>query len=282
MSMDRRTFLKVAGISSILGFGAELASATHPTWQPALRPDQMDRNKDALLAKRWAMVVDMSKFKTEEDFTKTIAACHSIHNVPDFRKADGSVDKKLEIKWIWKTTYEKAFPGMEERSYQSEHVKDMPFMVLCNHCTNPPCVRVCPTKATYKLETGITMQDMHRCIGCRFCMAACPYGARSFNWIDPRKAANLDTAKGGKVNAEYPTRTKGVVEKCTFCTERLAIGKMPACVEAAPKGALLFGDLDDANSEIRKIVANKLTLRRKPELGTGPAIYYLIGGGDHA
>jgi molybdopterin-containing oxidoreductase family iron-sulfur binding subunit len=242
----------------------------------------MDRNKDALLAKRWAMVVDMSKFKTEEDFTKTIAACHSIHNVPDFRKADGSVDKKLEIKWIWKTTYEKAFPGMEERSYQSEHVKDMPFMVLCNHCTNPPCVRVCPTKATYKLETGITMQDMHRCIGCRFCMAACPYGARSFNWIDPRKAANLDTAKGGKVNAEYPTRTKGVVEKCTFCTERLAIGKMPACVEAAPKGALLFGDLDDANSEIRKIVANKLTLRRKPELGTGPAIYYLIGGGDHA
>jgi len=282
MSMDRRQFLKVAGISSILGFGASAASATHPTWQPSLRPDQMDRNKDSLWAKRWAMVVDMSKFKTDGDFQKTIAACHSIHNVPDFRKPDGSVDRKLEIKWIWKSTYEKSFPGMEEGKYQSEHVKDMPFMLLCNHCTNPACVRVCPTKATYKLETGITMQDMHRCIGCRFCMAACPYGARSFNWVDPRKAANLDPVKGGKVNAEYPTRTKGVVEKCTFCTERLAVGKMPACVEAAPKGALLFGDLDDPNSEIRKIVANKLTIRRKPELGTGPAVYYLIGGGEHA
>jgi molybdopterin-containing oxidoreductase family iron-sulfur binding subunit len=282
MSMDRRKFLKVAGISSILGFGASVASATHPTWQPALRPDQMDRNKEALTAKRWAMVVDMTKFKTAEDFQKTISACHTIHNVPDFRKPDGTVDKKFEIKWIWNTTFEKAFPGMEERKYQSEHVKDMPFMVLCNHCTNPPCVRVCPTKATYKLATGITMQDMHRCIGCRFCMAACPYGARSFNWVDPRRAANLDTMKGGKVNGEYPTRTKGVVEKCTFCTERLAVGKMPACVEAAPKGALLFGDLEDPNSEIRQIVANKLTIRRKPDLGTGPAVYYLIGGGEHA
>src|SRR5512145_2854051 len=102
MSMDRRKFLKVAGISSILGFGASMASATHPTWQPALRPEQMDRNKEALRAKRWAMVVDMSKFKSEEDFQKTITACHSIHNVPDFRKPDGSPDRKFEIKWIWK------------------------------------------------------------------------------------------------------------------------------------------------------------------------------------
>ena len=281
MSMDRRQFLKYSGIASILGFGASVASATNLITGKQLLPPQVDMNKEALRAKRWAMVVDMSKFRTDEDFQKTISACHTIHNVPDFRKPDGSVDKKFEIKWIWKAAYERSFPG-QENPYMSEHVKDMPFMVLCNHCTNPPCVRVCPTKATYKLADGITMQDMHRCIGCRFCMAACPYGSRSFNWVDPRKAANLDPAKGGKVNAEYPTRTKGVVEKCTFCTERLAVGKMPACVEAAPKGALLFGDLDDPNSEIRKIVANKLTIRRKPELGTGPAVYYLIGGGEHA
>jgi len=281
MSMDRRQFLKYSGIASILGFGASVASATNLITGKQLLPPQVDMNKDALIAKRWAMVVDMSKFRTDEDFQKTITACHSIHNVPDFRKPDGSVDKKFEVKWIWKSTYEKAFPGMES-SYQSEHVKDMPFMLLCNHCTNPACVRVCPTKATYKLKDGITMQDMHRCIGCRFCMAACPYGARSFNWIDPRRAANLDPARGGKVNPEYPTRTKGVVEKCTFCTERLAVGKIPACVEAAPKGALIFGDLEDPNSEIRKIVENRLTIRRKPELGTGPAIYYLIGGEEHA
>jgi Fe-S-cluster-containing dehydrogenase component len=281
MSMDRRQFLKYSGIASILGFGASAASATNLITGKQLLPPQVDMNKEALRAKRWAMVVDMSKFRTDEDFQRTISACHTIHNVPDFRKPDGTVDRKFEIKWIWKAPYERSFPG-QENPYMSEHVKDMPFMVLCNHCTNPPCVRVCPTKATYKLADGITMQDMHRCIGCRFCMAACPYGSRSFNWVDPRRAANLDPAKGGKVNSEYPTRTKGVVEKCTFCTERLAVGKMPACVEAAPKGALLFGDLEDPNSEVRKIVANRLTIRRKPDLGTGPAVYYLIGGEEHA
>jgi molybdopterin-containing oxidoreductase family iron-sulfur binding subunit len=276
MSMDRRRFLKISGISSILGLGASVASATHPIWMKGLEPPQVEKNKETLTAKRWAMVVDMSKFKTGEDFRKTIAACHTTHNVPDFRTADGAVDKKLEIKWIWSVAYERAFPGQENK-YMSEHVKDMPFMVLCNHCDNPSCVRVCPTKATFKYKDGVTMQDMHRCIGCRFCMAACPYGARSFNWVDPRKALKPEA-----VNKEYPTRTRGVVEKCTFCTERLAVGKMPACVEAAPKGGLLFGDLEDPNSEVRKIVETRLTIRRKPELGTGPAIYYLIGGSDHA
>jgi Fe-S-cluster-containing dehydrogenase component len=276
MSMDRRQFLKVAGISSILSFGASVANATHPIWVNDLSADQVSPNPDALKAKRWAMVVDMSKFKTDEEIRKTITACNRTHNIPDWRKPDGSVDTGHEIKWIWETSYEHAFPGQENK-YMDERVKDMPFMVLCNHCESPPCVRVCPTKATFKLPDGITMQDMHRCIGCRFCMAACPYGSRSFNWLDPRKVL-----KPEDINKEYPTRTKGVVEKCTFCTERLAFGKLPACVEAAPKGALIFGDLEDTNSEIRKIVTEKLTIRRKPELGTGPAVYYLIGGGDHA
>jgi Fe-S-cluster-containing dehydrogenase component len=274
MSMDRRQFLKIAGISSVLGLGATAASATHNIWTKSLSPEQVDKNKDALIAKRWAMVVDMSKFKSEEDFKKVIDACHLTHNVPDFRNADGSVDRKNEIKWIWEEPYERAFPGQDNK-YMSEHIKDTPFVVACNHCDNPPCVRVCPTQATFKLPDGITMQDMHRCIGCRFCMAACPYGSRSFNWRDPRPAIK-------KENMEYPTRTKGVVEKCTFCTERLAVGKLPACVEAAPKGGLLFGDLEDPNSEIRKIVTNQYTIRRKSDLGTGPAIYYIIGGSDHA
>jgi len=278
MSMDRRKFLKVAGISSILGFGASAASARNYAGQKGLVPPQVDANKDALTAKRWAMVVDMSKFKTDEDYKKVISACHTTHNVPDFRNADGSVDRKMEIKWIWKAPYERTFPGQDNK-YMSEHMKDMPFLVLCNHCDNPPCVRVCPTKATFKLQDGITMQDMHRCIGCRFCMAACPYGSRSFNWVDPRTASNL---KPDVPNREYPTRSKGVVEKCTFCSERLQAGKLPACVEAAPAGGILFGDMEDPNSDVRKIVTNKYTIRRKPDLGTGPAVYYLIGGGDHA
>ncbi len=278
MSMDRRQFLKYSGIASILGFSASISSAKNLITDKQLLPPQVDKNKEALSAKRWAMVVDMSKFKTDDDFKKVFDACHTMHNVPDFRKPDGSVDKKNEIKWIWKAAYERAFPGQDNK-YMSEHIKEMPFIVACNHCDNPACVRVCPTKATYKMPDGITMQDMHRCIGCRFCMAACPYGSRSFNWVDPRLASNF---KAGLPNKEYPTRTKGVVEKCTFCTERLSVGKLPACVETAPKGAMLFGDIEDPNSEVRKIVTSKLTIRRKPDLGTGPAIYYIVGGGDHA
>jgi len=267
MSMDRRQFLKLAGISSILGLGASVATAANPSLFKGLEPPQVETNKEALTAKHWAMVVDMSKFKTEEDIQRTVTACHSIHNVPDF----GNI--KDEIKWIWKETYEHAFPGQDNK-FMDEKLKEMPFLVLCNHCERPACVRVCPTKATFKRPDGIVMMDMHRCIGCRFCMAACPYGARSFNWRDPRPFIKTE-------NKEYPTRTKGVVEKCTFCTERLAKGQQPACVEAA-KGGLIFGDLDDKNSEVRKIVETRYTIRRKPDLGTEPSVYYLIGGNEHA
>jgi Fe-S-cluster-containing dehydrogenase component len=114
----------------------------------------------ALTAKRWAMVVDVSKLKTEDDYKKITDACHRVHNVPDLG------NPKDEIKWIWKETYEHTFPG-QEHEYLTEGVKHKPFLLLCNHCDNPPCVRVCPTKATFKRKDGIVMMDMHRCIGCR-------------------------------------------------------------------------------------------------------------------
>ena len=122
------------------------------------------------------------------------------------------------------------------------------------------------------------MMDQHRCIGCRFCMAACPYGARSFNWGDPRKAPK-ELNPDFPANLEYPTRSKGVVEKCTFCAERIAKGQLPACVEAAnavKPHTLVFGDLDDPASGIRKTLREHFTIRRKPELGSGPNVYYII------
>ncbi|MBA4348839.1 MAG: 4Fe-4S ferredoxin [Thermodesulfovibrio sp.] len=265
--MKRREFLKIAGISTILGLGG--MSVVNELRKGSLEAAQYAPDPKTMAAKRWAMVIDMKKFKTADDYQKCVDVCHSVHNVPDIP------DPKREIKWLWPEMFVHAFPAQEDL-YLSEHYKHMPFLVTCNHCANPPCVRVCPTKATFKrMSDGIVMMDMHRCIGCRFCMAACPYGARSFNWQDPRPFIKRE------LNPEFPTRMKGVVEKCTFCYERLAKGLMPACVEAS-NGALIFGDVTEPNSEIRKVLNSNFTIRRRPELGTGPSVYYIIGGNEHA
>ncbi len=258
MSVSRREFLKKIGSSAIIGLGG--ISAVEVLLPGQFEASQLSRDPKALTGKRWGMVIDMVKLD-EQTMKNCIDVCHRIHNVPDLN------NPKEEIKWIWPETFEHAFPG-QEHVYMGEDIKHMHFLVLCNQCDSPPCVRVCPTKATFKRKDGIVMMDMHRCIGCRFCMAACPFGARSFNWRDPRPFIKEE-------NKEYPTRMKGVVEKCTFCYERLAVGLKPACVEAS-KGALIFGDLEDPGSEIRRVLRTHYTIRRKSELGTQPSIYYII------
>jgi Fe-S-cluster-containing dehydrogenase component len=267
MSMDRREFLKIAGITTLSGIGAVAGLTGFGLSRNAVEASDFEPSPDALIGKRWGFVVDMSKFKSDEDYQRVKHACHSIHNVPDFG------NPKDEIKWIWTDTYEHVFPGHEDK-YMAEAMRDMPFMVLCNHCDNPPCVRVCPTKATFKRKDGIVMMDMHRCIGCRFCMAACPFGARSFNFRDPRPFIKEE-------NPEFPTRTKGVVEKCTLCYERLAKGLKPACAEKS-NGGIVFGDLEDPNSEVRQLISKHYTIRRRTELGTQPSIYYIVGGNENA
>ncbi len=214
--------------------------------------------------KRLAMVVDPAKCAVAGDCTDCITACNTAHNVPQI------LDPNHEIKWIWEEDYEHAFATVGESEFATGGLKELPIVVMCNHCGNPPCTRVCPTQATWKRESdGIVMYDMHRCIGCRFCMAACPFGARSFNFEDPRPYIQSQTT-------DFPTRTKGVVEKCNFCEERLARGEIPACVEACKQQALAFGDLEDPNSEVRKLLAEHYTVRRKPQLGTQPQVYYIV------
>ena len=258
MNNSRRSFLKVAGLSVFaLSSGvAGLANAAQ------VAPGRYERDANALHAKRWAMVIDTRAFKSAEEYKPIIEACHSFHNVP-------KIPGKQEVKWMWLDNYDHAFPD-DLSEHQKPSLLQAQFPLLCNHCTNPPCVRVCPTQATYKMEDGIVAMDYHRCIGCRFCMAGCPYGARSFNFVDPRKYLSDPVP-----NPTFPTRMIGVVEKCTFCAERLAVGKMPACVEASG-GRILFGDLDDHSSSVRKALADNFSIRRKPNLGTQPGVYYLI------
>ena len=149
-------------------------------------------------------------------------------------------------------------------------MKNGPALLLCNHCDSPPCVSVCPTGATWKRESdGIVMMDWHRCIGCRYCMAACPYGSRSFNWRDPRPSIR-------EITADFPTRTRGVVEKCNFCEERLAKGEPPACVKACPVNAMTFGDAHDPASQVRRLLEANYSIRRRPSLGTKPQVFYLV------
>ncbi|PKN47708.1 MAG: 4Fe-4S ferredoxin [Deltaproteobacteria bacterium HGW-Deltaproteobacteria-20] len=213
---------------------------------------------------RWAMVVDLRKCAEHEDCRACTDACHKKHNVPDF--GDNILH---EIKWIWKEhKFDHVFPSYLNHPLPAR-VGKKPVLVLCNHCDNPPCVRVCPTKATWRREDGIVMMDWHRCIGCRYCVVACPYGSRSFNWVNPRPHVK-------EITNGFPTRMKGVVEKCTLCEERILHNRLPACVEACPHGALVFGNLEDPNSEVAKIVATEFTIRRKPDLGTEPEVYYVV------
>ena len=261
MEDSRRRFLKLAGISA-LGLTTKPVLNAFAVEHGEKTEVEIKKGEDALKAKQWAMVIDTHKLESAEDIEPIIEACHRAHNVPELN------NKRHEIKWIWEEHYHNAFPGKAQQ-FMDERVEHLPFLVLCNHCENPPCCRACPTKATFKRESdGIVLMDFHRCIGCRFCMAACPYGSRSFNFRDPRPFIK-------EQNKEFPTRMKGVVEKCNFCAERLAVGKIPACVEVS-NGAIAFGDLYDPESEVRELLRTNYTIRRKQNLGTEPSVYYIV------
>ena len=144
--------------------------------------------------------------------------------------------------------------------------------VNCQHCENPACVKVCPVGATYKREEdGVVIQDYDKCIGCRMCMAACPYtGVRLFNWDEPKY--DLDFAMG---DVDVPTHQKHTVEKCTLCAHRLAKGEEPACVEVCPGRARHFGDFNDPNSEVSQLLLKRAHFQLLPEKETNPSVYYL-------
>jgi molybdopterin-containing oxidoreductase family iron-sulfur binding subunit len=281
MDKQRRKFLKIAGATALAGIGAPVVvkltsspafASSSEHGEPAAHAAPVDSHNTeghgteaAPTGVRLGMVIDMRKLYGRPDLMdKATAACHKVHNVPDIG------NKKDEIKWIWRTPFENGF--IEQSAYHlSKLTKENDFLVLCNHCDEPPCVRVCPTKATFKMEkNGVVAMDYHRCIGCRFCMMGCPYGARSFNWMEPRPYIK-------EYNVDFPSRMRGVVEKCNFCSERLALGQEPACLEAVSEvGAIVFGDLNDPNSEIRQVLDQEYTIQRNPSLGTKPSVFYIV------
>ena len=264
MNENRRSFLKkAAGAALGIGCGVPFQSAAARVLQ------ENDTGQDASTT-QWAMVVDTQKCLRQEVRQACSEACRRAHNLPDLP------DSEHEIKWIWTEQYQHVFPD-QTHPHDAPSVREKPVLAMCNHCAKPPCVKVCPTRATWRREDGLVMMDMHRCIGCRYCMAACPYGSRSFNWQDPRPYIQKDE-KGW---SDYPTRSAGVVEKCTFCAERIRDGRQPACVEAAnevpgAEGALTFGNLADPGSQVSRILQREHTICRRVSLGAGPNVYYIV------
>ena len=189
----------------------------------------------------------------------------------------------------------------EEGEFPNTRISFMPRP--CMHCDNAPCVKVCPTGARYKREDGLVATDVDKCIGCRYCAAACPYGVNYFNWKDPRARYYLDwsapeTAKalapvtGGAVppyqnpDLERPYgkeqrriagggKRQGVIEKCTFCVQRVEKGLKPACVANCHVWALEFGDLDDPKSAVSRLLQAKRSMRLREEFGTEPRVHYV-------
>lgn len=146
--------------------------------------------------------------------------------------------------------------------------------VQCQQCDNPPCVSVCPVEATWKEADGLVVVDYNWCIGCRYCEAACPYHARRFNWKKPEVPANEINPTQGYLSNRI--RPQGVMEKCTFCLHRVREGRLPACLEACPTGARVFGNILDPKSEIRWVIDNKRVFVLKEELGTKPSFFYFF------
>ncbi len=276
MDESRRSFLKIAG-ASVVGAGCcvPVLSAL------ARSPGGGHGGREPGEEHRWALVVETAKCQAKNGCRACTEVCHGEHNVPTI--PNQGANQRHQVEWIWPVPYHNAFPEQQHHEFDKEPGENDPVVVLCNHCKNPPCVRVCPTQATFKRQRdGIVLMDMHRCIGCRYCMAACPYGARSFNFLDPSAYIN-----DGKPHDRFPQRTKGVVEKCNFCAELLAkqlSGPKPQtpepyCVKAcreAGHDALHFGDLYDDSSSVRKLLESQHTIRRKPNLGTMPSVFYIL------
>ncbi len=153
------------------------------------------------------------------------------------------------------------------------NVRKIFLPMLCMHCENPPCEAVCPTGATFKRADGIVDIDRNICVGCRYCMQACPYEARYYH----AKERFYFDGQGPTEFEEFHSqdRPTGVVMKCNFCAHRLERGQLPSCVATCPTNARTFGDLDDPNSDVRRLIKERGGQPLHPELGTGPSVYYL-------
>ncbi len=208
---------------------------------------------------KWAMVIDV---KACVGCRKCVYACVKENNIG--RNSGFTyiqvLENELGTMEIESSTLEYRKGGDPGRWYQP---------VQCMHCAKPTCVYGCPVKATWKEPDGIVVVDYDKCISCRNCIVTCPYSARHNNWVDPFVPEN-------EINPKVPLEAKaGVIEKCTFCVQRVRVGLPTRCTEVCPVGARTFGDLNDPNSAVSELIKTRRVFRMKEELGTEPMIWYV-------
>ncbi len=232
INTQRRDFLKTSiGAAAVaIAPGMMLYGAAH------------GKTEAASSKVRWGMLVDTTQCK--QGCNDCVSACNKENGLSGGTKATDS-------QWIRKIEIKDISSGIQT---------SLPMM--CQHCEHPPCVDVCPTTASFKRADGIVLVDRHRCIGCRYCMMACPYKARSFVH-EPLENQNPDVPRG-----------KGTVEACNLCVHRIDNGQIPACAEACQNKAILFGDLNDTNSEIYKKVRSVASTQIRADLQLNPGIRY--------
>jgi len=225
----------------ILATGAAIALAPGLT---LIAPAHAKNAEDPASAQnRWGLLIDAAK--CAKGCTSCVDACKAEQGWSSQGRP------QTDPQWIRKIALRDPSSGRESS-----------LPVMCQHCAEPPCAAVCPTGASFKRADGIVLVDRHICIGCRYCMMACPYKARSFVHED--------------VHGQRPhmPRGKGTVEGCTLCVHRVDEGRLPACVEKCPEGAMLFGDLNDPASPIAQRIAAETTTRIRQDLGLSPAVHY--------
>lgn len=238
----RRHFLgAAAAVGVTLAPGVILYGITKPSPASA-RPLDEAASGDV----RWGMLIDVNRCDSGCD--ECVSACANENGLK------GHGRPATDAQWIRKVDIHDPATGLN---------KSLP--VMCQHCADPPCVDVCPTGASFKRADGIVLVDKHTCIGCRYCMMACPYKARSFvhEALEDQKS--------------YAPRGQGTVESCTMCVHRIDDDRQPACVEACSDtggGAMLFGDLNDPDSEISQRVAKYATQQIRADLGLDPGVRY--------
>jgi Fe-S-cluster-containing dehydrogenase component len=210
--------------------------------------------REGIKGRKFVMVIDLARCKNE---LKCQKACNKMHFLPEDRS------------WIKVTK-------MQDAEATAPYWQP----TMCLHCDEPPCVKVCPVDATFKRRDGIVLIDNERCIGCRFCMAACPYTTRVFNWSEPELPLEI-LEKEYSPESSIPPKC-GTVEKCDFCPNSIRKGKLPDCVTACPNGVFYFGDLNedtvtngDETVRFSELIRDGAGYRLMEDLGTKPSVYYL-------